>query len=173
MWAVEKKERASITIEAFLFGEFVTLAFLLVFSLVLKLIFTVLMRISMQTNFFKKCGVGLGIVILLPLSLHHIWGMIDLFRGQSYILDHLKGSFLFDIFSIVKFGLIMALIFGAIIRGSKMNNDQLGGALILGTALFVAWFGYFMPGIDILQQDIAVLGTCLFLIGVGRELTHK
>ena len=123
-------------------------------------------------NGWKKIGAGVSIVILMPLVLFHLWNLLELLRGSNQILNYIKGSFLFDNFAIMKFGILETIIYSTLLFGAKIDEDELGAALILGCSLFVGWFSY-IPKHDIFQQDIALFGAFIALIGVSLGLNKE
>jgi hypothetical protein len=125
-----------------------------------------------QRAYWKKLSVALGIVFLMPFVLMHLWDLLDLFRGQNQLLSYLKSSFLFNSFAIMKFGVMATLFYAAMIFGSKVHDDQLGASLILGSALSVGWFCY-AGSQDVFQQDIALFGALIVLIGISIGLGEE
>ena len=50
-------------------------------------------------------------VSLRQLVLFHLWNLLELLRGSNQILNYIKGSFLFDNFAIMKFGILETIIY--------------------------------------------------------------
>lgn len=118
---------------------------------------------------WKKVGTAISIALILPFALMHMWDMLDFLRGHGHFLAYIKSSFLFNAFAIMKFGTTMMVVYMLMLIGSKIKRDELGAGLIMGAALFIAWFCYAGQH-DALQQDIAIFGSLITLVGISLGL---